>query len=956
MLSKKNYFLVLFVFLSFFFIINSSYPAESTNFYTLASKWEKQTASGKTKKEAVDDGFRKAFSRDLGPALPVAPTLQKDLSEIVTSSQTEELELNQLLILKSGTGFIKSLATDEGIALLELQTDRSLRILATGIGSTFIHVWDGTGRSTFELRVKPPIIRPTSSQIERQASIDKTRSFKISYDNGRSAFYTGPKYQTMTRNSLDFTQNLKVTGDTPYGELMSNAQTQKNGRKLILTDAHAELKDGKIGNFRNFNAEIGDSRVTPNLLVFPAARIRGGVLEKWGKDKRWELDNFYGREQSSVLGTLTPGFGGERTRDSFLAGSTLTYKLSDAASVKGGYFSGYGKARSDELNKHGAGVQGAVKIGPALFVPEVDTDNEHIAQKHALTLSYEKFKVKGEYRNISENFFTLIGSPEHHGELGYLVDFSSAPTEKLSLRGSLDIFKDRLIPDPNNMGYYNFHKDFQATYLPWDSASLIFNYLDYDDTGRLGPTKQRTVGTQFNQRFKIWDHPATFFTRYQVRGNRVLNNSTSDYINNQITLGLQTQIFWGINFTVEQELNYLKEPTIRRLTHPRATIYTLDYNHQVGDLPLFMDATIRYRDEEETESQNSFMSGEDSVELSGGLTYREYENFEIFLTGSFESFREESLLADQSQRVEAQFYTGMRYIFDTHYHWSNVGTVQGSVFKDVNGDGTKQLEEPGLADILVRSSDGRETKTDAKGFYVIPSVSGKTVIVTMDSSKIPLGYVPTGSLSQEFEVEQGKTKEISFGLTPRSEITGIIFNDLNENGIYETNEVGVRKVKILLENGQSARTNSIGAYTFSGVLASEHTASLDLTTLPEGYLPLNVPKKTFTVFEGIRFQLNFPLRASRLLTGRVFADKNKNGYLDTDESGVPNVEVQLGAQKVLTDSEGWYLFDSVKAGTYELMIIKQSLPIGFKTDFKEKVTFSLEPITISNKNIPISFF
>lgn len=913
------------------------------NFYTLASRWDK-TAAGKTKESAIDQGFRSALPSSSVSLNPAPPLLQKNLSEIISAARTEEIELNQQLVLQSDSAIAKFVATEEGIVGMESLPGNKFQIVGRSIGTTFVHVWNAAGRSTFEIRVQPPVFRPSVEQLRQQDLYDRTRSFKVALDTSQSQFYTGPRYQQMNRSSADFAQNVAISGDTPYGAFASNAQVQKNEGKYVLTDIHTGLKDGQIGNFKNFNFDLGDTRLAPELMVLPAVRMRGAALTHWKEDKRYQWVTFYGREQSSVLGTLTPGFGGKRARDSFIGGGVLNYLVNDRARIRTGYFGANGKAREDNLNEHGYALAGNIQLNPHVeLVPEIDSDSQRTAQKHALKLNFEKFRMKNEFRNISKGFTTMIGTPERRGELGYLIDASATPNEKLSLRGSLDIFRDRLIPEPNNLGYYNFHKDFQATYIPWEKSSLLFNYTDYDDTGRIGPTKQRSTSLQFNQRFYLWEHPATFFSRYAVRGTRSLNNSETNYIDNMLLFGIQTELFWGINFSVEKELHHLKEPVIDRLTHPHVTTYTFDYDHQMGEEPLFLELSLRIRDEEETESINSFMSGEDSVELAGGLTYREYENLEIFVKGSIETFRAERLDATETQRTEAQIYSGMRYIWDSGFRWSAVGNAQGYVFKDLNGDGVRQPEEPGIPNITIRSSDSKEMATDAQGHYSIQGIKGKNVLIRMDTAQIPFGYVPTNEVEQKIEIEQGQTADVSFGITPRSEITGIIFNDLNENSQYDLNEPGVRRVRVILENGESARSGSIGSFSFSSVVASEHTASLDLASLPEGYLPMTVPKKTFKVFEGIRYQLNFPLRASRAVTGRVFMDKNKNGVLDGEDTGVADVQVRLGSLSARTDTEGWYLFDNLKAGVYELSAENSS--------HKEIISLSNEPATLANKNI-----
>jgi len=903
--------------------VSPAAQAAEPNFYTLQEQWSKDNKPPKLNKDkAVEEGFSKAFRdryvREGSAPVLAAPLQRRSLQEAVSAPAGVEIEFNQTLLITDIGTLVKFVATDEGIVTLENVDSDTLKILATGIGTTFIHVWNTQGRSTFTLRAIQPRITISREQLRERETIEKSRPFRINYENGRTASYNGEKFREAPRTSLDFNQNLGMTGDTPYGALSSHALTQKSRGKMLLTDAQVALRDGHIGKLDNFNVAAGDSRVEPELIVFPAARVRGVDFEHWSDDKKTNLNAFHGREDSSVIGTLTPGIQAKRTLNSDLSGVTLDKRLSDKVKVKGGAFSGSGRSRSDELNKAGYGGQTEFKFGDHyLMENEADFDNEKFANKHAFTARFEKVRVRNEFRHISKKFTTLTGPPSRQGEIGYLLDFTAEPLPKWTTTGTFDIFRDTLIPNPEDRHRLNQHLDLALNYAPYDEVNYGWTLQDLDDTGRLGPTKFRNFGFQYNERFDIWGKKATFYSRYNHRINHILTNSLNDYREDQGVIGLYTSLFWGINFSVQKEWNALEEVETGRFTHPSALTYTFDTNRQIGASPFFMEARLRFRDEEQTESQNSFMTGEDSAEFSGGLFYREYEDLELFMTGSLTQYVAESLNVS-SARVEAQFYTGMRCSFDTGLRWGAVGSFEGYVFKDGNGDGQKQPEEPGMANMLVQSSDGKEAATDENGYYKIASVMGKKAVLTLDSSKIPYGFVPTGESSVELDIIQRKTLNVDFGLTPRSDVTGLVFNDLNGDGKFQNGEPGVGKVKLSLENGENARTSSSGVYTFSNAMAGPHTMTLAVTSLPEGYLPAIAPKKTFTLFEGVRYELPFPLQAKRTVTGRVFIDTDQNGFLDAKDTPLANISVSLGGLKTASDKDGWYLFDDIAPGDYDL--------------------------------------
>ena len=84
------------------------------------------------------------------------------------------------------------------------------------------------------------------------------------------------------------------------------------------------------------------------------------------------------------------------------------------------------------------------------------------------------------------------------------------------------------------------------------------------------------------------------------------------------------------------------------------------------------------------------------------------------------------------------------------------------------------------------------------------------------------------------------------------------------------------------------------------------------------------------LFEGIRYQLSFPVRAVQTVTGRVFVDENKNRVFDSGEKALQGAKVRLGSTEVVSDKDGWYLFDSLESGTYMLLVDNESLPAGLQ--------------------------
>ncbi len=941
------------VLVSGFFFTHNLFAAE-TNFYSMHERWAKHQVESKVDKEkAVNDGFSEALlargTSQKGATNTI--TLHRTLQEIISSNVPVELELTQVLVVESIGTLIKFVSTDAGIVELESVDTETIRITATGIGTTFVHIWNASGRSTFAVKVLVPKYSASVYQIQKTEELEKSRPFHLTYRGARNTSYNGEKYPLMRRSSRNFIQDFGLNGDSPYGAIEAAAQTEYSGGKTILGGANVALKDGRIGKLKNFNAIAGDSTVSPDLMAFPSGRIRGGQVEHWDDAKRVRWTTFYGRENQGSFGSVSTSAAVKRTLNSYLTGGYLDFKVNEDANMRAGYFQGSGQSRRDELNRRGMGVKSEIKLGDfSKYNLEESFDNEHLAQRHSVSTQLGKVKVRNEFRDISKKFFTMTGSPSRQGEVGYLADMTFTPNDRWSYSGSYDIFRDRIVFNPEDPGRYNRHADFSTYWVPCDDINLNFTFQDMDDTGRSGPSRLRTYALQYNEVVDFWGKSGTFFARYQHRASHFLTNSLSDYRNNQTTIGFYTPLIWNINFSVQKEWNAAEEVEIGQYTHPNAVTYNWDTSQQLGNTPFFIDARLRIRDEEDTESTSSFMQGEDSAEISGGLHYREYENLDIFATGSLTQYVAESLNAAESQRVSAEFYTGMRYDLDTGFRWQPTGSFEGYVFKDQNGDGVRQPYEQGIPNLKI-TSGGQESVSDNDGRYLLKSVTGKKAVLTLDAAGLPEGFVPTSSTEQTLDIVQNKTQRLDFGIAPQSEIKGLVFSDLNGDGFYDAQDVGLGRIKIMLETNDIARTSEIGVYSFTKIPAGEHTVSLDIASLPEGYLPVVVPKKTFTLHEGMRYEFNIPVRAKRTISGRVYDDVNANKRLDTNEKTFSGVRIRLDGQSVSSDKAGWYLFDDLSPGRYQLSMDSTTIPSGFMVSSPVDIEVPREPMTRSNLNL-----
>ena len=206
-------------------------------------------------------------------------------------------------------------------------------------------------------------------------------------------------------------------------------------------------------------------------------------------------------------------------------------------------------------------------------------------------------------------------------------------------------------------------------------------------------------------------------------------------------------------------------------------------------------------------------------------------------------------------------------------------SIGDRVWNDLNMNGIQDTGEPGVAYVKVTlfeysSSTPFDVKyTNSNGNYLFPNVPAGSYYLKFEN--IPTGYAFTykdaGSndlIDSDVDPLTGKTAVFTINpencdsnsikwdagiylCTPTFEVSGMVFNDINGNGIKDFGEVGIPNVLIKLW-GTSANliattlTNTQGKFKFTGVLAGDyHVQEID----PPGYIS-TTPNSFFITVSG----------------------------------------------------------------------------------------------------------
>ncbi len=305
----------------------------------------------------------------------------------------------------------------------------------------------------------------------------------------------------------------------------------------------------------------------------------------------------------------------------------------------------------------------------------------------------------------------------------------------------------------------------------------------------------------------------------------------------------------------------------------------------------------------------------------------------------------------------------------------NLAEFAGFVWLDENGDGIRQSDEAGFADVNVVLLDAFGTSfgsvdTDEDGLYRLSVIPGSYMLgvitpngffyteenqgsdETLDSDIIStLG--PFG-ISEEMSVISGQViDQIGAGLRMDPiqgafNISGKVIEDLNGNGLQNPNDPALAEIEVSLFTMDTIlvaneMTNMAGEYLFENLPAEDYFIVIDLAENME----LSYYQTGSDASIDSDFQLDGEFRRTVTLSissesienidalvyrfarigDYVWNDLDENGVQGLDESGLEGVQIILfdnGNNEIASVSSGengQYAFESLRPGNYRVNFV-----------------------------------
>jgi hypothetical protein len=317
-----------------------------------------------------------------------------------------------------------------------------------------------------------------------------------------------------------------------------------------------------------------------------------------------------------------------------------------------------------------------------------------------------------------------------------------------------------------------------------------------------------------------------------------------------------------------------------------------------------------------------------------------------------------------------------------------LGIIGGLVWEDTNQNGIRDVGEKPVNNAFIVAIDKNYNVisydyTNKEGRYNISRLPDGEYFLKIDRPKdFLISPITTGvnSITSSFDpvtfmtlnstiinnsnIQEKNIFFINAGIykpTNYGSISGKIYSDTNEDGLYSVNEPALNNVTIYLSNQyynliESTKTDYEGNYMFSGLASGNYLISV-LTPYGKTYTRVfdninpsdsyiyNDPNNIYIGRASIALDIdtskpvgdpsrdikNFnagliPNQNNASFGGYVYQDQNENNVKESTEGYMPGIKVQLFSAlesgdliaTTFSDLNGVYKFDNVTQGNYEI--------------------------------------
>ncbi|MDD4161655.1 MAG: SdrD B-like domain-containing protein, partial [Methanothrix sp.] len=270
-------------------------------------------------------------------------------------------------------------------------------------------------------------------------------------------------------------------------------------------------------------------------------------------------------------------------------------------------------------------------------------------------------------------------------------------------------------------------------------------------------------------------------------------------------------------------------------------------------------------------------------------------------------------------------------------------SISGQKYYDINGNGVQDADEPGIpggeVSLVESGKTVANTTTDDNGMYSFKNILPGTYTI---NDPVPSGLILTTSSSVIVTVKTNVVVNANFGLVGSYAISGMKYNDKNDNKVKDTGEAEPGWDIVLTGttwfgkplHARTTTTGADGTYKFDKLIPGTYKVS---ETSRTGWTQIAPASGSYTI--------TFPFGAmpsesknndfgnkvvAQSISGVKYNDINKNSARDAGEPGLEgwtiNLEKPAGTviQTKTTAADGSYSFTGLDPGTYVITEVQQA--------------------------------
>lgn len=787
------------------------------------------------------------------------------------------------------------LITSSGIVEVSPQETHSLLVKGSKIGNTFLHVWEPEGRKTVKLIVKRKKLPESTVEKRYLDQLKKKDTFKIGLEYEFVTTDIGSEFNDTKNDFMRHDYRITLSGDSPYGFIYGFARFQDFGG-TPFEDAYT---DGTL-RFANFSSK---TRIGPYpssgpypLDIGPHAPV--GPLQDFTVILG---DNFYNITPFTAPWSLARG--------TFLYQTVMNEKLDYLLLWT-----------QDQEEVKFLGASGETIDAPDHFYTGGDFTyhlNEWLDFGGTFLVSYGDREDTVSNHVAAANFYADFDWITFDGEIAQTED-------EIAWRAGTDMWRGD-----------NYHLG--ALYRDIDEDFFAIN-------GQTVDRGEKGVLVKADADPFPFLHVETTLDRYQ---DRLFPSETDpDGYNTDFILRGRINLPWRTYFTG----TYRDADNTGSLLSREESSYSFQLN-KTFSRPRGLGVFARY-ERREVDNNRSSLLGYDRDSVKVGARWQVFPGLSI---GATQEWAEVESTDDPFTLIvpPPRFPFSPTTIFTPVTSFPVSERTSPSRFTaDINYY-TQIGETPFYIDFRFRWEDEEDTESINSFFAGEDTVQGEAEL-----AYIPSDYFKAfarGRLEDrkseidgeedlvEAELIVGANVIFDTGITwdPQGMIKGIVFKDLNGNGVLDKGEEGIPNIDVLLSNEDVSKTDEKGVFDFGKIRGKLFRVTIDLQSVPAGYINTTPFSQDISIRQGKVSDVYFGIIARSGIRGIVFNDVNGNGFLDGEDKGLPKVVVKLdGKRESVTDAEGRYYFENVGAGEHEIALVLDSLPLNFvpKVAIKQKIT------------------